>query len=243
MSSDELIERVSDRDRVALARLITMLESGDSAARAAVDRLDPSTGAKRIGVTGPPGAGKSTLVSAMIEELRARGLTVAVLAVDPSSPITGGALLGDRIRMQDHIEDPGVFIRSMASRGHLGGLAVAAGAIIGLLAHAGFDQVLVETVGVGQSEVEVMDHVDLVVLVVAPGWGDQIQIEKAGVLEIADVVVVNKGDIPGADSLRQTLLASKPEQQMVLATTAATGEGVGELVESILGEISPRSPG
>ncbi len=168
---------------------------------------------------------------------------MAVLAVDPSSPITGGALLGDRVRMQEHVDDPGVFIRSMASRGHLGGLAVAAGGAIGVLAHAGFDQVLVETVGIGQSEVEVMDHVDVVVLVIAPGWGDQIQVDKAGVLEVADLVVVNKGDLGGADELRQALLAARPEHQTALVTTATTGEGVGELVDAIAAMLSPRSPG
>ena len=170
----------------------------------------------------------------MIGELRSRGSTVAVLAVDPSSPITGGALLGDRVRMQEHVDDPGVFIRSMATRGHLGGLAVAAGGAIGVLAHAGFDQVLVETVGIGQSEVEVMDHVDVVVLVIAPGWGDQIQVDKAGVVEIADLVVVNKGDLGGADEVRQASAgAARPEHQTVLITTATTGEGVSQLVDAI----------
>jgi LAO/AO transport system kinase len=170
----------------------------------------------------------------MITELRSRSLSVAVLAVDPSSPLTGGALLGDRIRMQDHVEDEGVYVRSMASRGHLGGLAVAARATIDVLSNAGFDYVLVETVGVGQSEVEVMGMVDLVVLVVGPGWGDQIQAEKAGVVEIAHLFVVNKGDRHGVDEVRRALLGATSEKgPEVLVTTAHTGEGVDVLVDAI----------
>jgi LAO/AO transport system kinase len=241
MSSDELIDRALAGDRAALARLITSIESSDPAALEAVAKLGPA-GSMRIGVTGPPGAGKSTLVASMITELRARGKTVAVLAVDPSSPVTGGALLGDRIRMQLHVDDPGVYIRSMASRGHLGGLAAAAGFAIAALSHAGFDQVLVETVGIGQSEVEVMGFVDLVVLVVAPGWGDQVQAEKAGVIEIADLVVVNKGDLAGADELRRALQSAVPGGSQVLITTATTGEGVAELVDAALDAISRPSP-
>jgi LAO/AO transport system kinase len=178
----------------------------------------------------------------MITELRSRGGSVAVLAVDPSSPVTGGALLGDRIRMQGHVDDPGVYIRSMASRGHLGGLAAAAGGAVALLSHAGFDHVLVETVGVGQSEVEVMGLVDLVILVVAPGWGDQVQAEKAGVIEIADIVVVNKGDLPGVDELRRALRSSVPEGRQVVVTTATTGDGVEALVDTALDTISRSSP-
>ncbi|HSO50279.1 MAG TPA: GTP-binding protein, partial [Acidimicrobiia bacterium] len=192
--------------------------------------------ATRIGITGPPGAGKSTLISAIINELRSRSRSVAVLAVDPSSPITGGALLGDRIRMQDHIEDDGVYIRSMASRGHLGGLAVAAEPTIDMLSKAGFDYVLVETVGVGQSEVEVMGLVQVVVLVVGPGWGDQIQAEKAGVVEIADLFVVNKGDRPGVDEVRRVLLGAAGESgPEVLITTAVTGAGGPALVDALDG--------
>lgn len=218
-----------------MARLVTAIESGEPDVIEALATLrGEGHTARRIGITGPPGAGKSTLISAIITELRARSLSVAVLAVDPSSPLTGGALLGDRIRMQGHVEDEGVYVRSMANRGHLGGLAVAADATIDLLSNVGFDYVLVETVGVGQSEVEVMDLVDLVVLVVGPGWGDQIQAEKAGVVEIAGLFVVNKGDRPGADEVRRTLLGAGGEfGRDVLVTTASTGEGVGILVDAM----------
>jgi LAO/AO transport system kinase len=190
--------------------------------------------ARRVGITGPPGAGKSTLVNAVVTDLRARGDSVAVLAVDPSSPITGGALLGDRVRMQDHVDDPDVYVRSMASRGHLGGLSEAAAPTIAILARSGFDIVLVETVGVGQSEVEVMDHVDVVVLVVGPGWGDQIQADKAGIVEITDVFVVNKADRPGVDTVHRALLDRLGDSDApVLVTTAISGEGVPALVDVI----------
>jgi LAO/AO transport system kinase len=235
MSGSELADRVRSGDRRALARLITLVESGDPAGQEIVAALiDSAPPIRRIGLTGPPGAGKSTLVDAMIAELRSRGETIAVLAVDPTSPITGGALLGDRIRMQGHAGDPGVYVRSMASRGHLGGLSVAAAPTIAVMARAGFDIVLVETVGVGQSELEVMDHVDAVVLVLAPGWGDQIQADKAGIVEIADVFVVNKGDRPGVDIVHRALLERIGDSGApVLITTATTGEGVSGLVDLI----------
>jgi LAO/AO transport system kinase len=216
-------------DRRALARLITSIEAG-----APVDKPHIEATAPRIGITGPPGAGKSTLVNELIAEVRARGRTVAVLAVDPSSPITGGALLGDRIRMQEHIDDDGVFVRSMANRGHLGGLAAGAGEILDLMAGSGFDLVLVETVGVGQSEVEVMHHVDCVVVVLAPGWGDQIQADKAGIIEIADIVVVNKGDQPGVETLERSIRQSRGDEIPLFVTVATTGEGVGELADHLL---------
>jgi LAO/AO transport system kinase len=235
MSDGDLAQRVQRGDRRALARLISAIESGDPASEKAVAALvEEVAPAPRIGITGPPGAGKSTLVGAVIAELRSRGDTVAVLAVDPSSPVTGGALLGDRIRMQDHVEDPGVYIRSMASRGHLGGLSPAAGPTIAVLARSGFDIVLVETVGVGQSEVEVMDHVDQVVLVVSPGWGDQIQADKAGIAEITDVFVVNKGDRPGVEVVQRALLERMGGLEApVLVTAAINGEGVPALVDVI----------
>ena len=235
MSDSDLAQRVQSGDRRALARLISAIEFGDPASEKTVAALVEGVApAPRIGVTGPPGAGKSTLVGAVIAELRSRGDTVAVLAVDPSSPVTGGALLGDRIRMQDHVEDPGVYIRSMASRGHLGGLSTAAGPTIAVLARSGFDLVLVETVGVGQSEVEVMDHVDQVVLVVSPGWGDQIQADKAGIVEITDVFVVNKGDRPGVEVVQRALLERLGGAEApVLVTAAINGEGIPALVDVI----------
>jgi LAO/AO transport system kinase len=237
MDTLELIDRVRSGDRAALARLVTAIESGEPGVSDAIATMvGVGRPATRIGITGPPGVGKSTLISAIINELRSRSRSVAVLAVDPSSPITGGALLGDRIRMQDHVEDDGVYIRSMASRGHLGGLAVASGPAIDVLSKAGFDYVLVETVGVGQSEVEVMGLVQVVVLVVGPGWGDQIQAEKAGVIEIANLFVVNKADRPGVDEVRRALLGAAGESgPEVLITTALTGEGVPELVDALDG--------
>lgn len=222
----ELEDAVRSGDRRALARAISMHESGQ------LDSPERVGSPPVIGITGPPGAGKSTLISELINELRARGETVGVLAVDPSSPLTGGALLGDRVRMQDHIGDEGVYVRSMATRGHLGGLAEAAEGTIALMSTAGFDRVLVETVGVGQSEVEVMAVADCVVLVVGPAWGDQIQADKAGILEIADVFVVNKADRSGADEVRRVLTETAGERSIVM-TTATTGEGVSDLLAAV----------
>lgn len=187
-----------------------------------------------IGITGPPGAGKSTLISALIDRIRAAGETVAVLAVDPSSPITGGAILGDRIRMQGHVDDDGVYIRSMATRGHLGGLANATRDALRLMSLAGYDQVFVETVGVGQSEVEVMHLASPVVLVVGPSWGDQVQADKAGIVEIADIFVINKGDRPGVNDVKRALTeAADARNAPIVITTAATGDGVDELLSAV----------
>lgn len=223
---DALIDAVRSGDRKALSRAISLVEDGWS----------PELSHSRlvVGVTGPPGAGKSTLVSGLISAIRAKGQTIAVLAVDPSSPVTGGAILGDRIRMQSHIDDAGVFVRSMATRGQLGGLAAATADALALLSIAGFDRIFVETVGVGQSEVDVMHIADVVVLVVGPSWGDQVQADKAGIVEIADVFVVNKADRPGVDEVRGALRdAAESKSAAVLATIASTGEGVSQLLEEI----------
>lgn len=223
-----LLDLVQTGDRKALSRAISLVEDGDLLAPGEAD------GPPVIGITGPPGAGKSTLISALIERFRFRGETVAVLAVDPSSPITGGAILGDRIRMQTHVDDDGVYVRSMATRGHLGGLAVAAADAVRLMAMAGFDRLIVETVGVGQSEVEVMNLGDVVVLIVGPSWGDQVQADKAGIVEIADLFIVNKGDRPGVAEVKRALSeAADARDAEILVTTATTGEGVDEVLLAI----------
>jgi LAO/AO transport system kinase len=243
----ELCEAALAGDRRALARLLTAVENRTPLAEAALRRLYPMAGrAQLIGVTGPPGAGKSTLVAALIGELRRAGRPVAVVAVDPSSPITGGAVLGDRVRMQAYAGDDGVFIRSMASRGHSGGLAAATTAAAAVFDAVGFDAVLIETVGTGQSEVEVAATADTTVVVEAPEMGDEIQAIKAGLLEVADIVVVNKGDRPGAQRTAgqlRSMLADAPREPRpglptpkrpeVLVTTAATGEGVADLLAAV----------
>jgi len=208
----ELCDAAIAGDRLALARILTAVENRTAVAEAAMRRLYPIAGrAHLVGITGPPGAGKSTLVSALIAEARKAGRVVGVVAVDPSSPITGGALLGDRVRMQDYATDRDVFIRSMAARGHAGGLASTSTAAAAVLDAAGFDLVLLETVGTGQSEVEVAAAADTTVVLEAPEMGDEIQAIKAGLLEVADIVVVNKGDRPGAlrtaSQLRAMLVA------------------------------------
>ena len=234
-------------DRRALARLLTAVENRTPVAEAALRRLYPIAGhAQLIGITGPPGAGKSTLVAALIAELRRAGRPVAVVAVDPSSPITGGAVLGDRVRMQSYSTDDGVFIRSMASRGHSGGLSAATAAAAAVFDATGFDVVLIETVGTGQSEVEVAATADTTVVVEAPEMGDEIQAIKAGLLEVADIIVVNKGDRPGAHRTAgqlHAMLADAPRESRpgrpapkhpeVLVTIAATGEGVPELLVAL----------
>lgn len=204
----ELADAAVAGDRRALARLLTAVENRTPVAEAALRMLYPNAGsAHLVGITGPPGAGKSTLVSALIAEVRARGRSVGVIAVDPSSPITGGALLGDRVRMQAYAADRDVFIRSMAARGHAGGLASTSAAAAAVLDVCGFDLVLIETVGTGQSEVEVAAAADTTVVLEAPEMGDEVQAIKAGLLEVADIVVVNKGDRPGAQRTAAQLRA------------------------------------
>jgi LAO/AO transport system kinase len=236
----ELVDAAIGGDRGAVARLISLVETGGPGATAAVAALYPSTGtAYTIGVTGAPGAGKSTLTDRLIGRMRRDGDEVGVLAIDPTSPFTGGAILGDRIRMQDHATDPAVFIRSMATRGHLGGLALATRQAIRVLDAAGKPWVIVETVGVGQVEVEIVDAADTTVVVVTPGWGDGVQANKAGLLEIADVFVVNKADRPGTDDavrdLRQMLELSASREWMppIVETVSTDGSGIEALFDAI----------
>jgi GTPase len=237
----ELVEAAARGDRAAVARLISVVERGGDAARQ-VGRLTYPLGgnAYTVGITGAPGAGKSTLTDRLIAVVRRGGDDVGVLAVDPSSPFTGGAILGDRVRMQDHATDAGVFIRSMATRGHLGGLALATPEAVRVLDAAGLPLVLVETVGVGQVEVEVAGAADTTVVVVNPGWGDAVQANKAGLLEVADLFVVNKADRPGAGETERDLNqmldmnAHMGEwRPPVLATVASTGEGIETLWDAV----------
>jgi LAO/AO transport system kinase len=238
-----LSERLVAGDKRALARAITLIESDDPAGWELVREVYPRTGRARIiGFTGPPGVGKSTLIGALTAELRKADRQVAVLSIDPSSPFTHGALLGDRIRLSDHFLDPGVFIRSMASRGALGGLSEAALQVALAMDAAGKDDVLIETVGVGQAEIDIVDHADTIVLALMPGSGDSIQALKAGVMEIPDVIVVNKADHPMTDTMVREVrgvlaLSHDPEgwQVPILRTEAARGEGVAELAEAIKG--------
>jgi LAO/AO transport system kinase len=216
--------------------VISWAENGDPRIRSVVKGLaSAAAGTRVIGLTGAPGAGKSTVTSALVRGFRARGRAVAVLAVDPSSPFTGGALLGDRIRMQDHATDDGVFIRSMGSRGQLGGLAAATPQAIRVLQAAGYEVILVETVGVGQAEVEIASAADTTVVLVVPGMGDSVQAAKAGVLEVADVLVVNKADRPDTQATLRDLramvsLARGPWKPPIVPTVATSGEGVEDLL-------------
>jgi len=239
----ELVERAREGDPRSVARLISLVEDTSPLLREAMAALTPYGGnATVIGLTGAPGVGKSTTTNALVAAYRARDRRVGVLAVDPSSPFSGGALLGDRVRMQDHFTDPGVYIRSMASRGHLGGLAWSTPQALRVLDAAGCDVVLVETVGVGQSEVEVAALADTTVVLLAPGMGDAIQAAKAGILEVGDVYVVNKADRDGADAavreLRHMLTLGERRQPgdwrpPILRTVASRGEGIDEVVEAL----------
>jgi LAO/AO transport system kinase len=235
-----LIERALAGERRATAKLLSLVEQGGAPARDVVARLHGLTGgAWSVGITGAPGSGKSTLTDKLVGCMRADGYDVGVLAVDPTSPFSGGAILGDRVRMQEHATDPGVFIRSMATRGHLGGLALATPQAVRVLDAVGKDWIVVETVGVGQVEVEIAGHADTTIVVVNPRWGDAVQAAKAGLMEIADVFVVNKADRPGAAETVADLdgileLAVDLEwRPPVVCTTATTGEGVSDLWDAI----------
>jgi LAO/AO transport system kinase len=241
-SVPDLVEAARKGEARAVARLISLVEDESPLLREVMAGLAPHAGhAQIVGVTGSPGVGKSTSTNALVSALRAQGKRVGVLAVDPSSPFSGGALLGDRVRMQDHALDPGVYIRSMASRGHLGGLSWSTPQALRVLDAAGCDVVVIETVGVGQSEVEIAGLADTTLVLIAPGMGDGIQAAKAGILEIGDVYVVNKADREGADQVRRDLrnmlaLAERPEdgwRPPIVQTVASTGQGVDEVVEKI----------
>ena len=239
-SADDLTEPLLAGDKRALARAISLVENDDPEGWELVRRVYPKTGrAAMVGFTGPPGVGKSTLIGTLVKHARARDRDVAVLSIDPSSPFTKGALLGDRIRLADHFLDPGVFIRSMASRGSLGGLSEATLQAALLMDAAGKDDVFLETVGVGQAEVDIIDHADTVVLVLMPGSGDSIQALKAGVMEIPDVIAVNKMDHPLTDTMVREIrgvLSLGPKQSWpvpILKTDASRGEGIEEVAAAI----------
>jgi LAO/AO transport system kinase len=242
MADDDLAQRLLDGDRRALARAITLVESDRPEGWDVVRRVFPRTGsASMVGLTGPPGAGKSTIIAALVKARRAQDRKVAVLSIDPSSPFTHGAVLGDRIRLTEHFLDPGVFIRSMANRGALGGLAEATLQAALLMDASGADDVFLETVGVGQAEVDIIDHADTVVLVLIPGSGDSVQALKAGVMEIPDVIVVNKADHPLTDTMVREVrgvLSLAPQAKgawrvPIVKTEMSRGEGVPELLERL----------
>jgi LAO/AO transport system kinase len=241
VSAEDVLLRLQGPDRRALPRVATLLENEDPGGLEALDALFPLTGrAHVVGVTGPPGAGKSTLLAELLGPVRATGRSVAVLAVDPSSPVSGGAVLGDRIRMMDRHADDGVFIRSMASRGRQGGLAWATAGLVHLLDAVGYSLILIETVGTGQDGTDIASLADTVVVVEAPGLGDGVQAIKSGLLEVGDIVVINKADQPGAEEAQRLLRASfdlaHPSHGRtipILRTIATTGTGVSELVAAI----------
>jgi LAO/AO transport system kinase len=239
---NDVASRFAEGDRGALARAISLVERCDPCAPELLRTIGAhaTRPLSRVGLTGAPGAGKSTLVGALIRAARAARRTVGVLAVDPSSPFSGGALLGDRLRMEEHVLDPGVFVRSMSARGRVGGVAPAAGEVIWLLGAFGFDEVLVETVGAGQSELEVRNLVDTTVVIITPGTGDDVQLDKSGILEIADVFAVNKADLPGVDrlvrELRTMLNLGAPSvwRPPIVATVATRpDEAIEQLWEAI----------
>lgn len=240
MSTQHLYERALGGDKAAIARLISLLESGQEIlAQAPIAARKMSNSGFILGVTGPPGAGKSTLTDRLITKIRSLGQAVGVLAIDPSSPYSGGAILGDRVRMQDHALDAGVYIRSMAARGNLGGLSIAVPEVASLLELLGIPIVIVETVGVGQAEVEIACTADTTLVVVNPGWGDSIQANKAGLMEVADIFVINKADRDGLRATRRDidsmldLGGQKSWRPLIVETVASFGRGTEELWEAI----------
>lgn len=241
MNTKELIKRVLEGDVLSLGRLINLVENGDLELSQIMKTIHPHTGkAHRIGITGPPGIGKSTIIDKLTTVFRKEGLKVGIIAVDPTSPFSGGAILGDRVRMQQHYLDPGVFIRSMATRGNLGGLPRTISEVSDILDASGKDIIIIETVGVGQAELDIIKNVDTVVVALATGYGDNIQTMKAGLLEIADIFVVNKADQPGADELigeihgmLQLCTEKARRETPVVATQAVANVGIDELSRQI----------
>ena len=239
MTIDRLLEGLKAWDPRAIGRAITLVENGDASAEAILSSLDEDQvdAATILGITGPPGAGKSTLTNAIISLLRQGQKRIGIIAIDPSSPISGGAILGDRIRMMQHATDPDVVVRSMATRGRLGGLCATAGAAVRIMASCGCSTIIIETVGVGQSEMDIIRLADITLLVMAPGLGDDIQAMKAGLLEVADILVVNKADCKGADILAMDLEAvsrkGKSTTTQVSMTVATEGKGIAELLARI----------
>ena len=233
---EQLLEQLHLGDPRSVARAISLVEDQAEIGQHIMQGLDQQRLDKvlTVGITGPPGAGKSTLTSSLVQQLRLRGTRVGVIAVDPSSPLTHGALLGDRIRMMEHALDRDVVVRSMATRGKLGGLCAAAGATMRIMAASGCRVVLVETVGIGQSEMDIASLADITVLVLAPGFGDEIQAMKAGILEVVDLLVINKADMPGAGKLRFDLGREAAQSDRVLETVAADNQGIEELLDRIL---------
>jgi LAO/AO transport system kinase len=236
---DTIIEGLKQREPRAIARAISMVEDGADGADIIMASLDTSRieASVVLGITGPPGAGKSTLTNELIQQYRARSERVGIIAIDPSSPVSGGALLGDRIRMMQHAVDPDVVVRSMASRGRLGGLCAPAGAVVRIMAASGCSPIIIETVGVGQSEMDIIRLADITVLVLAPGLGDDIQAMKAGLLEVADLLIVNKADCPGAEALAMDLEGAvrqnSTRQTPVCLTAANTGDGIDDVIATL----------
>jgi LAO/AO transport system kinase len=236
---EELIKSTLSGVESSLSRLLTIVENDISNAPEIIKAVSPYLGkAYRIGITGAPGGGKSTLIDKLAATIRSKGLTVGIICVDPSSPITGGAVLGDRIRMQQHYSDDGVFLRSMATRGNYGGISKAVGASVALLDAFGKDVIIVETIGIGQEEIGVVDVVHTIVLVLAPGWGDSMQFMKAGILEVTDIIVVNKADHDGAESLANELkdilaFTIRKSKQPIILTQAQNGSGIEELYNEL----------